>query len=121
MLSVVSESNQPIHIVIDESNGKYFLSYNQQRRQRPINTSQSPPPHSDQISKSTSGYSLNESSSSLTNSSKSSLSSDELRNYAKRENKFDTLTDLVVFYSENRIQIANKMGNDILRTPAFIV
>ena len=114
VLSVMSQFNQIIHVVIDESHEKYFLkSQNQHRRivnkdSNLLNESKRSrsPSVSDKLSSSTSTMSSSES---------------DMRTL-KRESidKFETLTDLVVFYSKNMLQIGNKTWNVVLTKPAFL-
>lgn len=130
VLSVVSQRNQVIHVVIDESHNKYFLKSQNQRRLAPHDSngtdgSQSPPlANNIPVTSSTSGMdwkSLEDNSLLLSNSSSSvgSANSENLNLKRERVNKFDTLTDLIVFYSKNMLQIGNKTWNIVLETPAF--
>lgn len=128
VLSVMSQFNQIIHVVIDESHDKYFLkSQNQPRRINENNNnsnlvradddgskrSRSPPKATDTMSDK------------FSNSSASLASSSDDATAITRDlklesiDKFDTLTDLVVFYSKNRLQIGNKTWNIVLSQPTF--
>ncbi len=114
VLSVVSQVDQIVHIVIDEMQNKYFLK-SQNNHRRLLNEEDGQPGG---VVKSISSDNC----SCLSNSSSSMGSSSDDTINLKREmnvNKFDTLIDLVVFYSRNMLQIGNKTWNIILQTPAF--
>ncbi len=107
VLSVVSQLNQTVHILIDEVQNKLFLK--SQNNQRKLLKGEEKSASSDNCSV-------------LTSSSTSMSSSSDYTLNLKREmnvNKFDTLIDLVVFYSRNMLNIGNKTWNIILQTPAF--
>ena len=119
VLSVVANLNQIIHIVIDESQNKYCLKpQNKQRRlefkaRSDTNRSVSPMNESKSLSDCALSGNLSNSSSSITSSQ------DDLRNLKRDQiNKFDTLTDLIVFYSTNTLPV-DKNLNIVLQTPAF--
>jgi hypothetical protein len=118
VLSVVNE-NQPIHILIDELHNKYFLKSNNQRRihntlSQPMNllqgmVSRSRSPSTSSVSGKRVGSMIKSASNS------SSLSNDE----NEKDSKFETLTDLIIFYSKNELKVKNQSWNMILSYPAF--
>ena len=129
VLSVVAPQ-QIVHIVIDESQGKYFIKSNYQQRRRlakndasveSSSRSRSPSHHklmsassltntSNVSSSTSSNNSLNDDMTQLNNNNKDSLAT----------SKFATLTDLIVYYSKNVLQINNKSWNVVLNLPAFL-
>lgn len=120
VLSVMSQFNQIIHVIIDESHDKYFLKSHNQPRRMATNDSNI----MNEAKRSRSPSQADTMSDKFSNSSSSIASSstdDTAMRNLKRDSieKFDTLTDLVVYYSKNMLQIGNKTWNIVLSNPAF--
>ena len=132
VLSVVAPQ-QTVHIVIDENQGKYFIKSNYQQRRRLAKNDASvesgsrsrSPSHHKLMSASSLTNTSNVSSSTISSSSNNSLNDDitQFNNNNKDSfaaNKFATLTDLIVYYSKNILQINHKSWNVVLKLPAFL-
>lgn len=106
--------NQIIHILIDEFQNKYFLKSNNQRRMKYTLSNSS-------ISSGSSTRSRSPSSSDQILTSKSSTNSLSLANDENLNSimKFDTLTDLIIYYSKNELRIGTQSWNTVLSWPAF--
>jgi len=114
VLSLVID-DQVVHILIDEFNDKYFLKPNDQRRLKNTISQQ-------QIAQ-TNTRSRSPSCTSERNIMKSSSSSNSFsdENHSKdfQTPRFDTLSDLIIFYSKNELSVANQSWNTVLKYPAF--